>query len=264
MHKSGRKRVQISRVSSSAMNRLPARAFPPDCCRPHAAAKLPSGAPSVRTRFDEPPCDQTLRGIERAEAQGCSVWRVVRDLFAGHHLGTLRVRHGSERDLRESRLSLLLVGGVLRRVRLACAYLLNCAFDVNIRRAQGECKPEASVRTGNRSDCGVFDDEVQAGAFRERPEVSISGQQRYSAINATLGEQGITETRFAASGKGLCSQRACALPVAGLDLNEWDFRQIPRHLSRKLGIAQQLGQDCRNHQNLPVLECLIEQLDVFA
>ena len=175
MHKSGRKRVQISRVSSSAMNRLPARAFPPDCCRPHAAAKLPSGAPSVRTRFDEPPCDQTLRGIERAEAQGCSVWRVVRDLFAGHHLGTLRVRHGSERDLRESRLSLLLVGGVLRRVRLACAYLLNCAFDVNIRRAQGECKPEASVRE--------IDQIAECSMTRSRLALSANARKSRSRVN---------------------------------------------------------------------------------
>ena len=72
-------------------------------------------------RLNESARDQALCSLDRAEAEGCSIWRVARYLFGGLHPGTLRVRHAREGVLRESRLSLLLVSGVLRRVRLALA-----------------------------------------------------------------------------------------------------------------------------------------------
>src|SRR5271157_240367 len=51
--------------------------------------------------------DQAFCGLHRAGAKGGSVWSVVGDLFGGLHPGTLRVRYGRERVLREARLSVV-------------------------------------------------------------------------------------------------------------------------------------------------------------
>lgn len=82
-------------------------------CLNRAAAVLPSQPNGLQIPLapvgglHEPTCDQALCSLHRAEAEGCSVWSVVGDLFGGLHPGTLRVRQGREGVLRESRLSVV-------------------------------------------------------------------------------------------------------------------------------------------------------------
>jgi hypothetical protein len=46
---------------------------------------------------------------------------------------------------------------------------------------------------------------IQTRGVGERPEIPISGKERNSVIDAALGDQGITEPRFAALCQHLCA-----------------------------------------------------------
>src|SRR5690349_18031019 len=77
-----------------------------------------------------------------------------------------------------------------RRVRPACVRQIT-------RRATSNSKPILSLDVGSlrpRSD-----DQVQALRFNERPKIPVPGKERDPAINATLGDQSISEARFALS-----------------------------------------------------------------
>ena len=65
--------------------------------------------------------------------------------------------------------------------------------------------------------------EIQIGRFGERPEVSVARKKRNFAIDTSLGDQGIAQTRLASLRQDLRSQQSGAFPITGLNFDERDF-----------------------------------------
>lgn len=80
-----------------------------------------------------------------------------------------------------------------------------------------------SVRCGSK-------DEIDAGSAGERPEIPVACEERNRVIDAALGDKGVAETCLAALRQHLRPQLACALPIAGPELDERQFRKELRLL----------------------------------
>ena len=61
---------------------------------------------------------------------------------------------------------------------------------------------------------------IEFRSFGKRVGITVSRKKRDAVINAALGDQSVSEPRFAALCENLHPQSAGAFPVTGLDSNQ--------------------------------------------
>lgn len=92
----------------------------------------------------------------------------------------------------------------------------------------------------------------------ERLKVAIASDEANLAINATLRNESVTESRFPAFAQYLCPQCTRSFPEAG---GRFDERDIAEHFDqayRKLWITQQLHEHSGNHHQLSIRERFVK------
>lgn len=123
----------------------------------------------------------------------------------------------------------------------------------------------ARIAIGARQSCfRLWEQELEPGNFGKRPKIAIARNERDCIVHAALRYERVAQSGFSFFPKDLRPQPAGPLPIPGVDCDEWNIRQGSRGGRGKRGIAEQFRQYCRYHDNLPVVECLAENLDVIA
>jgi hypothetical protein len=116
---------------------------------------------------------------------------------------------------------------------------------------------------GNRPKLGT-QHKVQPCCIRESSKIAISREKSCASVNATLGDERVTQTCLTMFGKHFRSQYTSSFPITRLYLEQRHVRKHLRNFFGERGIAQQFRQHCRYHEHLPIRKRLVEPVSVMS
>ena len=97
---------------------------------------------------------------------------------------------------------------------------------------------------------------MEAGDLGEGAEVAIAGDQGNVGVEAELCDEGIGEASAAALRENFGAECSGALPKTGLKPEQGQVREAGSDVWREVGVAQELGEDDREHKHLVALQGL--------
>jgi len=117
---------------------------------------------------------------------------------------------------------------------------------------------------GSRSAYPCPKYKIEMRSLREGAEVPVPRDKRNALVDTGLGNQRISETRFATFCKHSSPQRSRPLPITRCDLDQRYFRNYFNNTGRKIRVTQQFCKYNGHHDYVPIFQGAIEQLYILS